>query len=393
MQDDEVPEQERTHPPADAPPDGATGRNGTVHGDAVRAMSATPPAGQRFAELDVFRGIAALTVVLYHYSFRFDQLYGLETLSVTGLWLGRYGVHFFFLISGFVICWSLSNANGLAAFLVSRVSRIYPAYWVAVVATFSIVAIVGLPGREVGVGAFLFNLTMLQDFFYVPRVDRAYWTLTVELTFYFWIALAYLAGQLHRAEYLFLPLMLLGALVHLGLVELPARLALLLLVKHANLFGAGIVFFRLHASGLGPAARRTATWYLPLSAAVNFAVYPPIDALFVSSFYVVFLLAVCGRLGWLCRAPLLWLGGISYSLYLLHQNIGYVIIRTVESWIGSERVGIVVALVVVLIAADLLTRTVERPAARRLRRLAGGFRRPGRAALGDERGGRDSAGA
>ena len=339
-------------------------------------MSATPPAGGRFAELDVFRGIAALTVVLYHYLFRFDQLYELETLSVEGLWLGRYGVHFFFLISGFVICWSLSNARGLAAFALSRFSRIYPAYWVAVIATFSIVALAGLPGREVGFGAFVFNLTMLQDFFYVPRVDRAYWTLTVELTFYFWIVLAYLAGQLHRAEYLFLPLMLLGALVHLGLVELPARVALVLLVKHANLFGAGIVFFRLHESGRAPTARRLALWYLPLSAAINFAIYPFVDALFVGSFYLVFLLALSGRLRGLCRAPLLWLGGISYSLYLLHQNIGYVIIRGVESWTGSERIGIAAAVALVLLAADLLTRTVERPAARRLRRLGERRRHP-----------------
>ena len=338
-------------------------------------MSATPPVSEtprstgRFAELDVFRGIAALTVVLYHYLFRFDQLYELETLSVEHLWLGRYGVHFFFLISGFVICWSLSNAHGLGTFLVSRVSRIYPAYWVAIIATFTLVAIAGLPGREVGIGPFLFNFTMLQDFFYVPRVDSAYWTLTAELTFYFWIVLAYLAGQLHRAELVFLPLMLLGALIHLELVEIPSRVALVLLAKHANLFGAGIVFFRLHESGGGRAATRTALWYLPLSAAVNFAVYPPIDALFVSSFYLVFLLAVRGRLRWICRRPLLWLGAISYSLYLLHQNIGYVIIRAVESWTGSERLGIVVALAVVLLASDLLARTVERPAARRIRRL------------------------
>ena len=331
-------------------------------------MSATPPIGAagaraRFAELDVFRGIAALVVVVYHYLFRFDQLYGLETLSLEWLYFGRYGVHFFFLISAFVICWSLSRASGLRAFLVSRIARIYPAYWVAVIATFAIVAAAGLPGREVDFAAFLVNLTMVQEYFYVQHVDRAYWTLTVELTFYLWIVIAYLAGQLHRAEFLLLPLMLLGALVHLELVALPSRLSKLLLLQHANLFAAGIVFFRLHEGADG----RTARWFLPLSAAVNFAIYPWPDATFLATFYPIMLLAVRGHLGWLCRAPLLWLGGISYSLYLLHQNIGYVVIRGVESLGGSERFAIVVALLVILAAADLLARTVERPAARRLR--------------------------
>jgi peptidoglycan/LPS O-acetylase OafA/YrhL len=46
-----------------------------------------------------------------------------------------------------------------------------------------------------------------------------------------------------------------------------------------------------------------------------------------SIFYATFYFAVSGRLRILKFKPLVYLGGISYSLYLLHQNIGYVIIN------------------------------------------------------------------
>ena len=331
-------------------------------------MSAAPPcAPGRFLELDVFRGLAALAVVLFHYTVRFEQLHGLEGTPPAFLHFGKYGVHFFFLISGFVIFWSLTRTARWRSFLLSRLSRIYPAYWVAATLTFGTVALFGLPGREVGVGTYLANLTMVQKFAGIPYVDGAYWTLTVELVFYFWISLIHFAGQLRRAELWFLPPMLLGALVNLGVVVLPVGALKFLLVEYANLFAAGIVLFRLYEG----TDAGTARWFLPLSLAFNFIAYPWPDASLMAVFLLLMLLAVQGHLRRLCVAPLLWLGGISYSLYLVHQNIGYVVIREVRAAGGSDLLGLACALLVALTLADLLSRMVERPAAREIRRLFG----------------------
>lgn len=43
----------------------------------------------------MFRGVAAMPVVTYHYFFRFDQLYGHVNIPVEWTRLGLYGVHFF----------------------------------------------------------------------------------------------------------------------------------------------------------------------------------------------------------------------------------------------------------------------------------------------------------
>ncbi len=98
----------------------------------------------RLYVLDGLRLVAALMVVLFHYVALyggwennpravFPSLHGYARYG----WLG---VEVFFLISGFVICMS-TWGRSLGDFVVSRVSRIYPAYWVAVLLTAAVVTV------------------------------------------------------------------------------------------------------------------------------------------------------------------------------------------------------------------------------------------------------------
>ncbi|MBE2288046.1 MAG: acyltransferase, partial [Chitinophagaceae bacterium] len=75
----------------------------------------------RYRELDALRGIAAIMVVLFHYSI---------------LQVGTTGVDLFFIISGFVILMSVSKVNSGIEFVINRISRLYPTYWFCVTFTF-----------------------------------------------------------------------------------------------------------------------------------------------------------------------------------------------------------------------------------------------------------------
>ena len=99
--------------------------------------------------------------------------------------------------------------------------------------------------------------------------------------------------------------------------------------------------------------------YSLLASAVIFS---PALALLFTAFAALLYLAVSGRLAFLVRPPLLWLGGISYALYLIHQNIGYIIIRHfyAEGW--QPALGVAVAVLVSLLLASLMAVWVERPA-------------------------------
>jgi peptidoglycan/LPS O-acetylase OafA/YrhL len=83
--------------------------------------------------------------------------------------------------------------------------------------------------------------------------------------------------------------------------------------------------------------------------------------LITSTFYLLFFLAVTGRLKFLSVKPLIILGSMSYSLYLLHQNIGYVVINKLYNIGVNPIISIILAILTTLSLAYLTTRFVEKP--------------------------------
>ena len=115
---------------------------------------------ERLVELDVLRGLAALAVMLYHYTARFTQRYPNFPPAAAKLPCGFFGVEFF-CISGFVIFMTLDRTRRPMDFVVSRVARLWPACLAAMTVTFCAVHLIGLPGREVSALHALANVTML----------------------------------------------------------------------------------------------------------------------------------------------------------------------------------------------------------------------------------------
>lgn len=81
----------------------------------------------RVEQIDVLRGLAALTVVFSHY-FPFWDRYVEDILVIVPGAYGFYAVKLFFVISGMVIFMTLDKCNSVADFAVLRFSRLYPAY-------------------------------------------------------------------------------------------------------------------------------------------------------------------------------------------------------------------------------------------------------------------------
>ena len=250
-----------------------------------------------------------------------------------------------------------------ADFLVSRFSRLYPVYWVAATFTFLVVTVFGLPGREVSVGDAALNLLMFHEYIRVPHVDGVYWTLTVELTFYFWIFVLYLFKQLRRVELWFTPLILLSMMTSAGFIELPYRVGKLLFLQHVSLFVAGICFYKLYTSN----RNKTTLAVLLLSLFATIVTFSFYDFLFFSFFYILFYLATTGKLKFLAGRGFVFFGTISYSLYLVHQNIGYVIMNKTHGWGIPYAVGMLLGASASCFLAFVLTKYIEQPALRAFR--------------------------
>ena len=331
----------------------------------------------RVRELDVLRGLAAAAVVLFHYTVRYGALYGYPGPPTIRVPTGFYGVEVFFCISGFVIFMTLDRTRRPMDFVVSRVSRLWPAYIVAIAVTFAVVRGFGLAGRETTFAQALVNLTMFQELLHVPDVDQVYWSLQVELIFYCWMLLAYVSGMLGHIRALLCagllpPLFYLFWRRQFG--HDPSYLAgVLLLVTYIPYFTIGICAYNLR-KGRG----RESPWkdlLLMLAAVVVVTLCGGVrDGILAALAAVMFCLVAAGRLGGIARAPLVFLGTISYPLYLLHQNIGYVVIRE-STRIGiSTDVAILLAITVTIGLAAALTWSVEKPARAWLRDVYARYR-------------------
>lgn len=333
-------------------------------------MHEPTPALARISALDGLRGIAALAVVIYHYGFRFPEIYPDQGDPIEAVWVGQFGVHLFFVISGFVIFLSLQGAT-IGRFAVSRFIRLYPIYWFCVAVTGVTVALFGLPGREVSGSDWLVNLTMLQRYLNVPAVDGAYWTLAAELAFYIQVGALFFIGALRRRHvtmtlYVWLVVSV-GVLATSPFVPLGAyRQAVAVLTPGLiwlPLFIAGIAFFLIWDGNRTPQ-----TVLLPVACLAAMSVQGSQLTIATVGVFAVIIMALRTSVVAALGRPMVFLGEISYVLYLLHQNVGYVIMRGLISHDVPHLGAAALALIGIVAIAAAVTYYVDIPLRRALRR-------------------------
>ena len=330
----------------------------------------------RFFELDGLRGVAALSVLFYHYTFMYEKYYGHHENPLVTFSRGKLGVDLFFIISGFVILMTISRANSVLDFVVSRVSRIYPVYWVAIIFTFAVLKIANLwPTGETGKPALLLNFTMLQRFFSIQSVDGVYWSLQYELLFYGLMIGVLVVGLIRHVEWvcagflgfslLYWALLKADVFASLGtegsLIKQAMLLALIL--QDIEFFVSGMMLYRARKEGITPLRLAIIASAIGMSFLVDGALIGCVHAAFV----VLVGLAVYGYLPPLKSRVMIFLGGISYPLYLTHQYAGYVLIHKLEAVGLNANIAIILTIPVAITVATLLSVAVERPALRFIR--------------------------
>lgn len=315
---------------------------------------------KRIEELDGLRGIAAVIVVLFHYFKRYDQIYGHQNLNTNWTAYGYNGVHLFFIISGFVIFWSLNNTKKPLDFIVSRFARLYPIYWAALILTFLFITTFGLPGREVSSSSFFANFLMFHEYFNIPNVDGAYWTLKVELTFYLWIFIIFILNLLKQIDFFILFLLIIGIVLNFNIIETPEIIKELLFIKWLPFFSIGICLYKIYIKEF----KKITIFNLLLAIINTIFIFSFKSFLFYCFFTILVHCAVNQNLRFLSNSILKFFGSISYSLYLLHQNIGYVIIRKGYEYNLNSKATMILTILIIIFISYLSTLYIEKPAAK-----------------------------
>lgn len=284
---------------------------------------------KRLDLLDLFRFVAAFSVLMYHYTYSGWS----EKSLITEFWFGPFwkygylGVQFFFIISGYVI-FSSAKGKSLLSFFTSRFSRLFPAYWICVICTFGIVWLI-TPDQftffELAV-----NLTMLQGFVGVPHIDSVYWSLTYELIFYFWISCYLLTNRNEMHLTFFLIFFLTISTISYFLI-FPNIFNVVMQTVYAPYFIAGICFSRL-ANSKNKVDVFLIIWcFLICIAQINEQLIGLSSIQGIEySLYIVFTI-LCAMYCFFVLLDISYkikipkattIGALTYPLYLIHAKIG-----------------------------------------------------------------------
>jgi peptidoglycan/LPS O-acetylase OafA/YrhL len=277
----------------------------------------------RFTLVDGLRGLAAVSVVLYHAveGNHITALYSAmpETMRAL-LENGNSGVAIFFVLSGFVIAHSLDGQTltGWSAgrFMAKRSVRLDPPYWVAIgmtmlFSTLAAAVVKGRPIEEYSLPQIVAHVFYLQDLLGFQNINPVFWTLCFEVQFYLVFALLLLT----RSSKMMLAAFVMSLLWPLRIC--PEYHGLFTSLWYGFLLGVG-AYFSWKKTRLVP-------WFLAYTAVIVGAGAYRRDVFMIvcaATSLILLISALSNKLTtFLNWRWLQFLGTISYSLYLVHNPI------------------------------------------------------------------------
>jgi len=321
----------------------------------------------RIATLDSLRGIAAIGVIWYHYTFSFGAEYGHAYAHSYDFIYGFYGVQLFFLISGFVIYLTVEKCNGPLDFVSRRFTRLYPTYWLCLIITTVVLYCFNVTLIKLNAGLFLKNFTMVQALFPVQYIDGSYWSLFPELVFYAIIFATFVLGVVKYIYVwggIWVALSLAGGYFHLA----QSHHLLPYFTGYASLFFAGVLFYQIYNKRnvvlnnilvvLCYAVTLINTLDMYKSGIHSVYTY---NVLPITIVYAIFYLFVYNKLNFLNIRVIKFFGYISYPLYLVHQQIGFVILIELKKAGYDSLPCILIPFAIAVLLAYFITRYIEKP--------------------------------
>lgn len=321
------------------------------------------------AIIDVLRGTAALAVCLFHFTRDGRTIREDHPVSQAGAW-GWLGVEVFFVISGFVIPYSMHmksyRITELKTFMFRRLKRLEPPY-LASIAVFLLLPAIAkfLPQYRGGLADFTFS-QLAGHFVYANAVlgyewfNPAYWTLAIEFQYYFFLGFLFPIICSRRLSVSVFSVLCMGSLGFLPIHE----------TKNPSLL---LNWLPLFAMGISVCQYLVGAWSLRLLIAVMISVFTActislgVDCSLAGVIAAAIIVVLKDRSLPTVLNPVASLGTISYSLYLLHEpignRIGNLVARVNPDWRHSG-VCLVLMLAGSLVAAIIFWFFVEVPSQR-----------------------------
>lgn len=343
----------------------------------------------RLRALDGLRLVAALMVAFYHYAGQDGIVAGSWGRSPRDIWpssssmfnYGCLGVELFFVISGFVICMS-GWGRTVKDFTISRITRLYPAYWAALIISTVVYVLAGyqrIPDTDL-----LVNFSMLQMPLGVHRVLGVCWTLWAEMRFYILFALAIVwKGATRKRVLLFCGLWMLAA-AYADSSGPSSFIRVALMPEYAPYFVGGMGLYLIYrfghdavSWGIVVAAFLIGQRYAVTANTVGKHVHvfhhrtpTGVTLVVLLSFVAVAVVTLVPKVAAINWRWLTTAGILTYPFYLIHEHVGWVVIDQFVHRTGLPNDAVLLLTIAVMLSvAWLVHLSVERTLAPVLKRV------------------------
>lgn len=263
--------------------------------------------------LTFLRFLASFMVVFYHYLFRYFEKNGFEVIEFMSF--GKVGVEIFFILSGYLLINSISKYTPII-FFTKRIKRIYPTYFVSVIITLSVLGI--FSKKSFNLIQILTNLLLLNVPLGISSIDGVYWTLFIEITFY--TSLFLLGLLFNNVSKIFITISLLSLLLRISGFDN-------LILTFTSLFTYGWLFAGGSALRLFTETGVKTYIAIGLFFVLGYSYYVELSVFEILLLLLTMILIFNSQKWKNIAIPniFLFLGNISYPIYLVHQEIGYLI--------------------------------------------------------------------
>jgi peptidoglycan/LPS O-acetylase OafA/YrhL len=331
----------------------------------------------RIIELDSLRALAAINLVLFHFTHVYSVKYGYTSPLGFEFPFGKYGVQLFFMLSGLVNAMTLMKKRDASGFIAGRIIRICPSFWAVIVINLLIVGLAPLAGIGYSAEQIAANLTIMPNLLGFECMEPVTWTLQIEILFYGMILFLFLTRALDRPLRTVTYLLILSCVTCLSIQFLESRSTVpywfgglvfyrdLLILEYLPLFTIGILLNEIkcqRGSLIGNGTGIVAS--MVVFHVVDQHGHNPAATLILFGLLVA---ALYGRAPFLRFRPLVWVSTISYALYLLHNNLGCVVIWYVNQAGVPPIVAMLAGIVFVTGVSALVTYKIEGPLTRWMR--------------------------
>ena len=351
-------------------------------------MGKTPSILRIYGDTDFITGlraIAATMVVIIHTQAFID--FGYVGQAITSA--GKYGVDIFFVISGFTISKTFKEAKNYRSYLIRRIMRVVPLYWLII----SIATMLWLSGlfslpywmqefeTQPDLYNFLMHISMLSflDYRIATSLLGVEWTISIEFFWYVFLPPLICFGKTvsRLIGMIFVILILTGILSYISKELLgtsqPVKWSP---IAHGHLFFIGIISYYLRDRFKSISSQRPAIWIgvavalFALALTINFGGR---RGVLVLSTAILIVYVTPARAEWttkpLTNRVMLFLGSISYSIYLIHILVIHVLDDL--SMLPASSIGKFAIVYAITVALSTITYLlVEKPTNRAGRRLA-----------------------